>query len=151
MKIHNAKIKFASLLAVLLMGWVFTAFSPKLGLDGYEIYLNERLILKQYVNQPLNLRTLNLDKASPQDLLWIKYNHCTIKSGAGNERMIVLKDDRGHELKRWNFANSPSENKPMKVSVAELRQLENEHAGHQISLFYKSKELAHAELLAYLK
>ncbi len=151
MKTPNAKTIFASLLAALVIGLITMAFSPKLGLDSYEIYLNDKLILKQYINQPLNLRTLQLDKAAPEDLLWVKYNHCTIKSGSGSERVIVLKDNNGHELKQWAFANSPSENKAMKVSVAELRQLEKDHAAHQISMYYKSKELADAELLAYLR
>ena len=145
------KSAFTGMLLLLFLGLSTTAFSPKLGLDSYEIYLNDKLILKQYVNQPLNLRTLQLDKASPEDLLWVKYNHCTIKNGSGSDRIIVLKDDKGHELKEWQFANNGAENKPMKVSVAELRQLEKEHANHQISMYYKSKELGDAELLAYLK
>lgn len=151
MKTQNAKTALTSAMLAILLGMATMAFSPKLGLDSYEIYLNDKLIMKQHVNQPLNLRTLQLENASPQDLLWVKYNHCTIKSGSGSERVIVLKDDKGHELNQWTFANSPSENKPMKVSVAELRQLEKEHADHQISLYYKSRELADAELLAYLK
>ncbi|MBN7802750.1 hypothetical protein J0A67_17870 [Algoriphagus aestuariicola] len=151
MKTPNAKTTITSLLAALIIGLITMAFSPKLGLDSYEIYLNDKLIMKQYINQPLNLRTLQLDKAAPEDLLWVKYNHCTIKSGSGSERVIVLKDAQGHELKQWTFANSPSENKPMKVSVAELRQLEKAHAEHQISMYYKSKELPGGELLAYLR
>lgn len=151
MKTTKLKSAFTGMLLMLLLGLSTMAFSPKLGLDGYEIYLNDKLIMKQFVNQPLNLRTLQLDKASPQDLLWIKYNHCTTKNGSGSDRTIVLKDDKGHELKEWKFANNGTENKPMKVSVAELLQLEKEHAGHQISMYYKSKELTGAELLAYLQ
>ncbi|GAA0880517.1 hypothetical protein GCM10009119_34870 [Algoriphagus jejuensis] len=151
MKTMKVKIALCSALLAIVLGLVTMSFSPRLGLDGYEIYLNDKLIMKQYINQPLNLRTLQLDKAAPEDMLWIKYNHCTIKSGSGSERVIVLKDMKGHELKQWKFANSPSENKPMKVSVAELRQLEKEHADHQVSMYYKSKELADAELLAYLR
>ncbi|MCE7055180.1 hypothetical protein LZF95_10880 [Algoriphagus sp. AGSA1] len=138
-------------LLLLFLGLGTIAFSPKLGLDSYEIYLNDKLIMKQFVNQPLNLRTLQLDKASPQDLLWIKYNHCTTKNGSGSKRSIVLKDDKGHELKEWQFADNGTENKPMKVSVEELLQFEKEHANHLISMYYKSKELPGAELLAYLQ
>lgn len=151
MKTSNVKSALTSAMLAIVIGLATMAFSPKLGLDSYEIYLNDKLILKQYINQPLNLRTLQLDKAAPEDLLWVKYNHCTIKNGSGSDRTIVLKDDKGHELKEWAFANNGTENKPMKVSVAELRQLEKEHADHQISMYYKSKELGDAELLAYLK
>lgn len=151
MKTRKLNSAFTGMLLLLLLGMSTMAFSPKLGLDSYEIYLNDQLILKQYINQPLNLRTLQLDKAAPEDLLWVKYNHCTIKSGSGSDRTIVLKDDRGHELKQWAFANSGTENMPMKVSVAELRQLEKAHADHQISLYYTARELPGGELLAYLK
>jgi hypothetical protein len=151
MKTMNVKTILTSATLAIVLGLATMSFSPKLGLDGYEIYLNDKLILKQHVNQPLNLRTLQLDKAAPEDLLWIKYNHCTIKSGSGSDRTIVLKDNQGHELKQWAFANNPSENKPMKISVAELRELEKTHADHQISLYYKAKELPGGELLAYLK
>lgn len=150
MKTMNLKSPMGSFLLVLLLGMSTMAISPKLGLDSYEIYLNDKLIMKQYVNQPLNLRMLQLEKAAPQDLLWIKYTHCTIK-GAGSNRTIALKDDKGHLLTQWTFADTGAENKPMKVSVAELLKLGKEHESHQISLYYQSKELPGAELLAYLR
>lgn len=146
-EINSAKNTF---LLTLLFSLFLMAFSPKLGLDSYEIYLNDKLVLKQYVNQPLNLRTLQLGKANPQDQLWIKYTHCN-KEGAGGNRTIVLKDEKGHQLTQWKFANTGSDNQPMKVSVADLLRLEKEHTGHQISLHYQSNELQNSELLAFLK
>jgi hypothetical protein len=151
MKTINAKTVLTSTFLAVAVGLVTMSFSLKLGLDAYEIYLNDKLILKQFVNQPLNLRTLQLDRSSPEDLLWIKYTHCAIKSGSGSGRTLVLKDEKGHMLKEWKFADNSSENKPMKISVGELRQLEQDHADHQISLSYNSRELQKAELLAYLR
>lgn len=152
MKAIHLKPSLAGLLVFLMLGLITMSLSPKLGLDSYEIYLNDKLIMKQYINQPLNLRTLQLEKAKSQDLLWVKYNHCTIKSGSGTDRSIVITDNQGHMLKEWKFANNGTENQPMKVSVAELLQLEKEHAGHQISMYYKAKELnGSTELLALLR
>lgn len=140
----------SNLLFIVALAFFSLSFTPKLGLDFYDIYLNDKLIMKQFVNQPLNLRTLQLEKAAPQDQLWIRYTHCN-KEGSGSDRTIVLKDEKGHLLTEWKFADSGLENTPMKVSVAELLKLEKEHQDHQISLFYKSKELQKSELLAYLQ
>ncbi|WP_157366914.1 hypothetical protein [Algoriphagus vanfongensis] len=150
MKTMNVKSALQGILLLLVIGFSTTAFAPDYGLDSYEIHLNEKLIMKQFVNQPLNLRTLQLEKAEAQDMLWVKYTHCTLK-GAGSNRAIVLKDDQGHELTQWTFADSRDENKAMKISVAELRKFEEAHKNHQVSLYYKSSELPGAELLAYLK
>ncbi|WP_057937256.1 hypothetical protein [Algoriphagus resistens] len=152
MKTMKLKSNMNSILIMLVVGFSTMAFSPKLGLDSYEIYLNDKLIMKQYVNQPLNLRTLQLEKtAMEDDQLWIRYTHCTIKKGSGSNRVLLLKDDKGHLLTQWKFANTGTENKPMNVSVAALLKLEKEHKDHQISLYYKSAELPKAEMLAYLR
>ena len=52
-------VKALSLIGLCLAAFAFT---PKAGLDSYEIYLNDRLLLKHYVNQPLNLGMLQLEK-----------------------------------------------------------------------------------------
>ena len=150
MKALKLKSTIQNILIMLALGLSATAYTPKLGLDSYEIYLNDKLIMKQFVNHPLNLRTLRLENASPQDELWVKYTHCTNK-GAGSDRSIVLSDDKGHQLTEWKFANSGAGNKPMKVSVGELLRMEKEHKDHQISLYYKSNELPKGELLAHLR
>lgn len=144
------KNAFAYSLAGLVFSLAVMAFSPIRGLDSYEIYLNEKLIMKQYVNQALNLRVLQLEKAEAQDQLSIRYTHCTFK-GPGSSRTLTLKDSEGHILKQWSFANSSNENNVMKISVAEVLQLEKEHKDHRISLIYKSQELPGAEMLAFLK
>ena len=66
---------FMGLFTLITLSFTASGFASKFGLDGYEIYLNNKLILKQYVNQPLNLRVLQLTKANEGDELRIKYNH----------------------------------------------------------------------------
>lgn len=144
------KPALGSTIIVLLLCLTMTAFTPMRGLDSYEISLNGKLIMKQYVNQPLNLRMLQLDKAQPEDQLSIRYTHCTIK-GAGSDRTLVLKDEAGHVLKQWEFANNPKENNPMSIRVGELLQLEKDHKDHRITLTYQANELKGGELLAFLQ
>ncbi len=80
--------------ALITLSFTVFSFTTKLGLDSYEIYLNNKLILKQSVNQPLSLRILQLGKANDNDQLRINYKHCTLE-GAGTDRTIVLKDEKG--------------------------------------------------------
>lgn len=134
-----------------LMALCFTVFSftTKLGLDSYEIYLNNKLILKQSVNQPLNLRILQLGQAKSGDQLRISYKHCTLP-GAGTDRSIVMKDEKGNTLKKWTFANATGDDVSMVIPVKELLQLEKNNADHNLSLHYAARELPKGQTLAFL-
>lgn len=134
-----------------LMALCFTVFSftTKLGLDSYEIYLNNKLILKQSVNQPLNLRILQLSQANSGDQLRISYKHCTLP-GAGTDRSIAVKDEKGNILKKWTFANATGDDVSMVIPVKELLQLENNNADHNLSIHYAARELPKGQTLAFL-
>lgn len=143
---NRALIKIFALITL-----CFTAFSfpTKVGLDSYEIYLNNRLILKQSVNQPLSLRVLALNKAGADDELRITYRHCTL-NGAGTNRSIVVKDEKGNTLKKWAFADASGADWSMAIPVKALLQLEKSNAGSDLSLHYTARELPKGETLAFL-
>ena len=145
-KIDQAFIKMFTLITL-----CFTAFSftTKFGLDSYEIYLNNKLILKQTVNQPLSLRVLQLAKAKENDQLRINYKHCTLK-GAGTDRSIALKDEKGNTLKKWVFANDNGSDLNMTIAVKELLKFEKADLRHELSLHYTARELPKGEILSML-
>lgn len=130
----------------------FTAFSftTKFGLDSYEIYLNNTLIMKQTVDKPLSLRTLQLDKAKESDQLGIKYTHCTNK-GVGTDRSIVLKNEKGNKLRKWVFANATGSDFKMTIAVKELLQLQKTHGDSELTLVYVARELPKGEVLALIR
>ena len=144
------KVKFNQVLIQLFaLITLFVAFGfTKFGLDSYEIYLNNNLVLKQAVNQPLNLRILKLEQAKPADQLRIMYKHCTIK-GAGTDRSIALKDEKGNTLKKWAFANTSGSDLTMTIAVKEVLQLARQH--DNLCLNYSAKEHPKGEMLALLK
>jgi hypothetical protein len=144
---NRAFIKVFTLITLSLTAFGFTA---KFGLDGYEIYLNNKLILKQYVNQPVNLRVLQLDKAKEGDELHIKYTHCSNK-GPGTGRSIVLKDEQGNALKKWAFADATASDFNMTIAVKELLQIEKTNARHELSLYYTAHELPKGEMLGLVR
>lgn len=138
---------FARVLALVTLCLTVFVFTAKAGLDSYEIYLNNKLMLKQYVNQPLNLRKLLLEKVDVNDQLLIYYTHCSTKS-AGTSRNIVIKDGQGNTLKRWEFANVAGSNTSMVIPVKELLLLEKNNAHHDLSFHYTAKELPEGMMLA---
>lgn len=145
--IKQALIKMFALITLCFSVFSFTT---KLGLDSYEIYLNNKLILKQSVNQPLNLRILQLSQANDNDQLRINYKHCTVE-GAGTDRTIVLKDEKGNTLKKWVFTNASGSDLSMVIPVKELLQLKKNNADHDLSLQYTARELPKGETLAFLR
>lgn len=120
------------------------SFTSRFGLDAYEIYLNNKLVLKQSVNQPLNLRVLSLDKAKESDQLRVVYRHCMRDNGPGTGRSIALKDESGNTLRKWNFADDGQ----MTIPVKDLLQAANKVAGRAVNLVYTSRELDKGEMLS---
>ena len=149
------QIKFnrAVIMMFTLMTLCFTAFSfpTKFGLDSYSIYLNDKLILKQTVNQPLSLRVLQLSTAKETDILRINYTHCTIKNGAGTSRSVALQDEKGNILKKWVFADATGSDLNMAIAVKELLKLEKNHPGQELSLHYTARELPKGEMLSMIR
>jgi hypothetical protein len=141
---------FIKIFTLITLCFTTFGFTTKFGLDSYEIYLNNKLILKQSVNQPLSLRVLQLDKANDNDQLRINYKHCTVK-GAGTDRSIVIKDEKGNILKKWAFANATGSDLSMAIPVKEIVQLEKNNAQHELSIHYTARELPKGEMLASLR
>ncbi len=150
MQYTTFKRAFMQLFTLVTLSFITFGFTTTVGLDSYEIYLNDKLILKQFVNQPLSLRKLQLDKANDNDRLRIYYRHCnTPETGTG--RSIVVKDKRGNTLKKWEFADAAGSNTDMVISVKELLRLEKNNANHDLSLHYTAREHPKGEMLAAIR
>ena len=147
-KINHA---FLLLFTLVTLGFTCFSFTTKFGLDSYSIYLNDKLILKQSVNQPLSLRVLQLSTARETDQLRIIYNHCTIKNGAGSNRTVALQDEKGKILRKWEFADATGSDLNMTIAVKELLALAKTHASQELSLHYTARELPKGEMLSMLR
>ncbi|HEY4285876.1 MAG TPA: hypothetical protein VGN00_02145 [Puia sp.] len=121
------------------------------GTDSYRIYLNNKLILQQYVTRTLDLKNLPLSEANANDKLVIYYNHC---GATGRNRSIVVKDENGVVLKEWKFAdapvkdggmNIPAGDDGMTIPVKEILALQEK--SHGLSLYYSSQQLPAGHLL----
>jgi hypothetical protein len=141
---------FMKLFTLITFCFIAFGFTGNLGLDTYELYLNDKLLLKHAVNQPLNLRTLQLDKASADNQLRIIYTHCMVK-GAGTDRSIAIKNEKGVMLKKWEFPNATGSNLSMTIPVKELLKIEKANADHDLRIYYSARELPKGEMLALIQ
>jgi hypothetical protein len=144
-------MKKITFIGALLFTLISLSFTTPFGLDKYEIYLNNKLVLKQFVNQPLNLRVLQLDNAKESDQLQIVYSHCRKDNGPGTGRIVALKDEQGATLLKWTFADATGADLKMAIPVKELIHWQRKRAGHELSLYYSANELPKSEMLSMVR
>jgi hypothetical protein len=124
------------------------SFTAKAGGEGFEIYLNNKLILWQSVSKPFTLHSLQLDKANKDDQLVIIYHHC---GTTGKDRTIAIKDDKGNTIKEWKFADASGSSKGMTIPVKELLQLEKNYSHTNLNIVYYSQQLPKGRALSALQ
>ena len=120
------------------------AFTSKPGGDVYQIYLNDKLILRQAVYEPLTMQSLHLTQANINDQLVIYYSHC---GTVGKGRSIAIKTDKGTVLKEWKFADTNGSINGMVIPVKELLQLEKIADGSSLKIYYASQQLPAGKML----
>ena len=52
------------------------SFSSGAGGEGFEIYLNNKVVLQQFGNDMKVVKTLRLDQTNENDELSVRYHHC---------------------------------------------------------------------------
>ena len=134
------------LLALLGLLIAAPAFSGSFGSDSFTIYLNNRLLLQQFVARHEGVKTLQLDQANPNDQLLIYYSHC---GRIGTDRSITLKDAQNRTIKQWHFADAEGANTAMTCKVKDI--LDCQKGNTTIQLLYSSRELPEGRLLASLQ
>ncbi len=147
MMLHSI-FKQAGLKAFALTAFLVTFFalSARAGLDSYAIYLNNKLVLKQSVSEPLNLAGLHLDQANVNDKLVIYYSECHAPNKLGTGRSIQVKNEEGETIKEWRFADVSGKDKGMEIPVKELLALKKRIKGN-LSLVYTATLLPKGQML----
>lgn len=145
---QNSTLKTTGTAVLSIIMICLQAFTAKAGGESFEIYLNNKLILRQAVSQSLNLQSLSLDKANKDDQLVIYYHHCGTN---GKGRTIAIKDDNGHVIKEWKFGDATGTKSGMTIPVKELLQLEKNYARTNLSLFYSSEQMPKGRALSALQ
>lgn len=119
------------------------SFSPKPGGEGFEISLNNKVILQQYGGDMNTVKSLKLTQSSASDHLSIKYHHC---GKVGKNRVITIKDGQNKVLKEFRYADVTTPVSAMAINVKDILNLKKRSS--TVKLFYASSELPNGRVLA---
>ena len=120
------------------------SFSPRPGGDSFEIWLNGKMLLQQFVHVSKGVQTLQLNHSSDNDRLDVYYRHC---GQIGKSRYVTIQDESGRALKVLKFADAIGKNAAMSFKVKDILRLKKNKSS-KLSLFYSSNELPDGRLLA---
>lgn len=125
---------------------ILFSFSGDMGSDSYKVYLNDKLVLQQYVmRQAAAIPTLPLEGAEATDQLRIYYNHC---GKIGTSRKLSIKSDADRKLKDWSFADVSGTDTGMNFQVKDILSLGK--ANDKVKIIYTSNEIPGGITLAFI-
>ena len=142
MKSHSKLIVAKSLL-ILVCAMLFS-FSSKKGGDSFEIVLNGKRVLQQFVYASKGVQTVQLTQTSDNDKLDIFYNHC---GQVGKNRYITIKNEKDQPIKVWKFADAADKNGAMSFKLKDILSL-RKNKTDKLNLSYSSSELPAGRTLA---
>jgi hypothetical protein len=137
--------KIWTVTALLAICFTMFSFSSRWGGEGFEIYLNNKLVLQQFGDQMNAVKTLKLDPGSYNYQLSVKYFHC---GKVGKNRDITIRDGQNKILKEWHFTDDASANACMNCPVKEIFAVKKGNGNTTLSLYYSSSELPKGRLIA---
>ncbi|MEJ1239658.1 hypothetical protein WBG78_16090 [Chryseolinea sp. T2] len=139
------KTKLFLTIALPLFLSVLASFAVRPGMDTFEVYLGNELLMKEHAYGQRSNNPIVLDKNSSATMT-VSYDHCGI---TGSSRKLSLLDDQKGVLKEWTFANVGSKVKdPMPIAVKEIVAAS---MGKSATLYYKSNEIENAVMIAPVK
>lgn len=139
---------------VICLGALFStilSFSSKKGGEGFEIYLNNKMVLQQFGSQLNSIKDIRLDQGLSGSSLIVKYYHC---GRTGTNRRISVRDGQNKILKEWKFADLSTAavtvtDPLMTCKVSDILNLQKTNAG-KLGLYYSSNELPKGRQLAFI-
>ncbi|HEV8508806.1 MAG TPA: hypothetical protein VGQ53_25600 [Chitinophagaceae bacterium] len=144
MKSHS-KLIVAKSLVIMVCAALFS-FSSKRGGDSFEIVLNGKRVLQQFVYASKGVQTIQLTPTSDNDKLDIYYNHC---GQVGKNRYITVKNEKDQPVKIWKFADAVDKNGAMSFKLKDILSL-RKNKTEKLNLFYSSSELPAGRTLAVI-
>ena len=117
------------------------------GGEGFEVYLNNKLILQQYGKNMETVKSIQLDQSASNGELAVRYYHCV---QPGKSRVITIKDEQNVVLKEWKFGDARDAAAKVCCSVKDILALPKLKSGKKVNLYYTSAQLPKGKLLAVL-
>lgn len=120
------------------------SFFPNPGGEGFEISLNNKVVIQQYGNDMNNLKSLQLNQVSPDEKLTIRYHHC---GKIGRNRVVTIKDEQNKLLKEFRYDDPATSVGAMSLPVKDILRLKKGSSA-TLKLYYSSSELPGGRILA---
>ena len=117
------------------------------GGEGFEVYLNNKLVLQQFGEKMNVVKTLQLDQSESNGQLAIRYYHC---GQPGRSRTVTIKDENNAVLKEWKFGDTKDVAAKLCCNVKDILSLPKLRTGKKVQLYYTSTQLPKGRLLAML-
>lgn len=133
-------------LFALMAGSFLLAFTKPAGGEGFEIFLNSKVVVQKFGGPSNKIQVLSLGQASANDQLTVKYYHC---GRAGTNRTLTLKNSKNEVVKQWSFRDGKS-GPSMTIHVKEILEAQQKAGGQKLGLHYASGELTGGRMLALL-
>lgn len=142
----------AFLTMVLLLSAILFSFTKKtaenvFGGEGFEIYLNNKLVLQQFGSKMNEVKNISLNQTDGNGELAIRYFHC---GQPGKSRVVTIKDETNVVLKEWRFGDTKTADAKLCCNVKDILALPKLKAGKKVNLYYTSTELPGGRKLAIL-
>jgi len=130
-------------IALLAICFGSSSFTVTKGGEGFQIYLNNKLLVQRFGNEINNPIKIELDQRFASEQLSVKYFHC---GRLGSDRDITIRDKQNRILKEWHFGDGSATAAMMNCPVKDIIEVQHETTG-LMNLFYKSNELPNGRVL----
>lgn len=146
MQPNNRRSTAVKVLALAVIFATASSFSGTWGGDSYRVYVNNKLVLEQYVHGQKSIPAIGLDQRSQNDEIRVYYSHC---GKVGHARNLAIKDNTDKVLKQWKFADAASTEVPMSCKASDIVSLRK--SGGKLGLHYSAKEMPDWKMLALIR
>jgi len=124
---------------------VHSSFTSLPGGEGYEVYLNNKLLVQQFGTKS-DVKNISLSQVAAGDQISIKYFHC---GRVGKNRSVYIKNKANAKLIEWKYADVSQPVAAMKFKISDVLQLKKNN-GEMFGVYYTSSELPKGRLLIKL-
>ncbi|HMJ67920.1 MAG TPA: hypothetical protein VK508_03455 [Cyclobacteriaceae bacterium] len=140
----NMQFKGLTVLAALCM--ILSSFALKPGAHSCQVYLDDKLLVDQYMVNRTIARKIIIDPAENHKQFTLKYNECG-RTVTG--RVIIIKDENDKVLKEFKFDGSTKGYEdPMTCSVKDLVALKQ--TSGNLKVYYASNDFPEGQHVASL-
>lgn len=140
----NTKTMLTAVLLLAVSSFMYSFTSPTGG-EGFEIYIDNKLVLQQFNQQMKHTKNIQLNATNSKSVLKVKYYHCGM---TGKSRTLELKNVEQKTLKHWQFENEEGKNFGITVAVKDILASQKQPGNATVYLYYTSKEAPQGRLLA---